>query len=187
MSDTSRKTRPSRYPVTSMQVVYENKHYRIEHERISRHGVERDFYIMSRDPSGVFVIGLQDEKILMIREYRQHIHESVWELPAGSSNPGESIVETARRELQEETGFITGRCSVIGKFYSDPGVSDMQYFVVLAQDLEKSEQHLESDEDIEECRLTPIPQIQRLIREGTIADGPSVAALAYYLCSLPHG
>jgi ADP-ribose pyrophosphatase len=98
-------------------------------ELVSREVVEH--------PGAVAVLALDDEdRVLMIRQYRHPVGATLLEIPAGLRDvPGEPLVETARRELLEETGYRADTWHVLADFATSPGISTERLRVFLARDL----------------------------------------------------
>lgn len=99
--------------------------------------------------SGLSIIAYTDDKILLLKEYRMAVHEEVINLCAGMIEPGESIEESARRELYEETGLeIEEITHVLPPVYAAVGISDVKTQVVFAKVKGTISDHSEEDESI---------------------------------------
>lgn len=131
-------------------------------------------------PGGVGVLPiLPDGRILLIRQFRSALNEFIYEIPAGTREAGEKPVETARRELIEETGWRADTLTPLPSFYSSPGFLTERIDLYLATDLIQDHQALE---DGEELTLTPFDQttVQKMINSGEIKDGKTLVALLDY-------
>ena len=118
--------------------------------------------------------------MLPIRQYRDAIRKEILEIPAGILNTGESPLEAARRELQEEIGYDAGILEEWGSFFTSPGFSDEKVTLFFAADLVES--RLEPDDD-EFIHVVPVKRedIPDLLESGRVEDAKTVAALAWYL------
>ena len=87
-----------------------------------------------RHPGAVAVIALQDQQVLLVRQYRYAIAQETLEIPAGKIDPQEPPLDCAVRELREETGY-RGTMEHISTFYTTPGFTDEVMHLYLAQDL----------------------------------------------------
>lgn len=87
-----------------------------------------------RHPGAVAIIALQDQHVLLVRQYRYAIAQETLEIPAGKIDPQEPPLDCAVRELREETGY-RGTMEHISTFYTTPGFSDEVMHLFLAQDL----------------------------------------------------
>jgi len=171
---------PSKYPILETSVVHKNPFYSIVHERIQIGNNHADYYIVHKVYPVVSIISYQDSKILLINQYRHHIKEKGYEIPAGSCNKDESLEDGAARELQEETGYLAHSIKILNRFYPNPGTSDVVFSVLLATDLTKTNTNREYSEDIVDQQFFSVPDIKRMILTGDIIDGPTIAALNYF-------
>ena len=130
--------------------------------------------------AAVIVPLLDDGRILLIRNVRRTVGKVLWELPAGTLDPGEAPEVCAAREVEEETGYRAGRLTPLTAFYASPGILDERMHGFLATELVRSEQSLDEDEEIE---VFPIPQWQArdMIKDGHIEDGKTIALLLYWM------
>ena len=122
---------------------------------------------------------LPDGDVLLIKNYRYAVGESLLELPAGTLERGEEPINCAGRELIEETGYTAGRLKSIGSFFTSPGILSEKMYAYAAYDLEQSNAALEEGEEIE---LNPVPfeQAIQMIKDGRINDGKTIATLLMY-------
>ncbi len=130
-----------------------------------------------RHPGAAAVVPFLDEdRILMIRQYRFATGGELLEIPAGKLDPGEAPESCAARELLEETGYRAGRLEKLGAIWTSPGFTNEVIHLYSAFDLEAAEQQLEPDEIIE---LVPMPLTQALdtLRRSAIFDAKSMTAL----------
>lgn len=139
--------------------------------------VERDVVI---HPGAVVILPiLPDGRIVMIRNYRHSVEQELCELPAGTREPDETPEVTARRELEEETGYRAASIAPLATFYTSPGVMNEEMHAFLATGLEEVGQNLMADEEI---RVEPVTrdETRRRLVEGEIHDGKSLAVLGMY-------
>lgn len=101
-------------------------------------------------PGAVGIVAITDDnKVLLVRQFRKAIEKALWEIPAGKLEQGESPKDCAIRELKEETGYSANNMKLIHKFYTSSGFSNQKIYVYLATDLEKGECCLDEDEFLE--------------------------------------
>lgn len=130
-----------------------------------------------RHPGAILVIPVLDQgTVVMIRNWRVAVEDALWEFPAGTLEPGEPPLETARRELTEETGYTAESIQPLGTFYTSPGFADELMHVFLATGLIPGPQALEAHEEIE-VQPVPMTDVERMLDDGTLVDGKSIAAL----------
>jgi ADP-ribose pyrophosphatase len=115
-----------------------------------------------------------DGHIWFVRQYRHAAGIEMWELPAGTLEPGESPEVCADRETREEIGMGARNFQKIGTFYMAPGYSTELMHVYLATDLFEAPLTGDSDEFLEVERI-PMTQIPDMIQTGKIIDGKTLA------------
>ncbi len=124
-----------------------------------------------------------DNNILLVKQFRKAVEESILELPAGCVDPGEEPLATVSREMREETGYKPNKIKKLGGFFSAPGFCTEYMHVYLAAELVEDSLHAEDTDDIEVIRV-PLQKIEGLIDSGDIHDAKSIAGLLLYLKSL---
>jgi ADP-ribose pyrophosphatase len=130
-----------------------------------------------RHPGAVLVVPLlEEDRLVLLRHDRVAVGERLWELPAGTLEPGEDPQEAACRELEEETGYRPGSIRALGEFYSSPGFCDELMRAFVADELEWVGQRLEPGEQIE-VEVVTRSEALAMIDDGRIRDGKTVAAL----------
>lgn len=125
-------------------------------------------------PNVVVVLGITShQELVMIRQYRPAIRQFLLELPAGKMDPGEDPLNAAKREFEEETGYIAKKWNRIAEFYSAPGFCTEYLYLYLAQELSQTETHFDEDENIE-TELIPISRLDSLLSDLQVVDAKSL-------------
>lgn len=124
-------------PVLGRETVWEGRKFTMRSEVVDLGAggtVVREFL---GHPGSVVVLALdEDERVLMLRQYRHPVRSELWELPAGlRDEPGEPAVRTAARELAEEADVVAHRWWRLVEFLASPGCSDERVEVFLAREL----------------------------------------------------
>jgi ADP-ribose pyrophosphatase len=120
------------------------------------------------------------DTIVMIENERSAVGETLLELPAGTRDPGESPLQTAARELVEETGYSAARLNVVCEFYSAPGLGNELMQLIIARDLTAGEQQLEPTERIA-TRIVQRGEVEKMVRGGQIRDAKTLVGLQHFL------
>jgi len=129
-----------------------------------------------RHPGAAAVVPFLDEdRVLMIQQFRYATGGEIMEIPAGKLDPGEAPEACAGRELEEETGYRAGRLEKLGAIWTSPGFTDEIIHLYAAYDLEPTEQHLEPDEIIRIIPMNLATAIAEL--SGPVVDGKTATAL----------
>jgi ADP-ribose pyrophosphatase len=125
----------------------------------------------------VAILPLVDHQhICLIRSRRLTVGETLIEVPAGTREAGESPLETARRELAEETGYRAARFDELASFYPSPGVSDERMWIFAARDLTPGEPAREANEEIDNL-VVSFEEALSMIDRGEISDGKTIVAI----------
>lgn len=134
-----------------------------------------------KHPGAVAVIPITDEgKIVLVEQYRKAMERSILEIPAGKLEAGEEPLITAKRELEEETGYEASEWTHIQSFYTSPGFADEYIHVFVATGLKKLENSAELDEDefVEIFELT-LDECLTELQKGSIHDAKTCYAIQY--------
>lgn len=128
-------------------------------------------------PGAVVVLPLLDDgRIVMIRNHRFAVDETLWELCAGTLEEGESPEETAHRELVEETGYQAAHLEPLTTFYTTPGICTERMHAFVATGLSEVGQRLEEGEQIE-VEIVSQDRAMAMAASGEIKDGKTLATL----------
>lgn len=132
-----------------------------------------------RHPGAVLILPLlADGRVLLERQFRYPHGRDFIELPAGKKEAGEPPLETAKRELLEETGYVASEWRRLGIIHNAIAYSDEGIEMFLARGLEKREAKLDAGEFLEVFDLKMETAIE-MIRDGRITDAKTVAALLW--------
>ncbi len=130
-------------------------------------GRDGERYIVERGQSVVIIPVTDDDHVLLVRQYRYAAGKHLIELPAGMVDPGEGVLETAGRELIEETGHKAATLRVIAATYMSPGYTDEHTTFVLAEGCSPIAFETDPDEPMHVERV-PVSAIPELL----VADPP---------------
>lgn len=163
------------------QVIYEGTKVRLElHHLDHEHSGRRLRKEVVVHPGAVVILGfLDDGRLLLIRNHRYTVGQTLIELPAGTLEAAEAPINCAGRELLEETGYLAGRLKPLPGFYASPGILTEKMYVFAAYDLTHHGQALEADEEIE-VLPTRLADAVEMIRTGQIEDAKTIAAVLTY-------
>ena len=119
------------------------------------------------------------DEVILVRQYRHAVERWLWELPAGTSEPGEAVETAAARECHEEIGLRPGRLTRLGALLPTPGYCDEQMVFYLAEDLHEPAEAAAHDEDEQlEPRTFTLAELDDLASRGELADMKTLCGLA---------
>ncbi len=186
-TSTQQSSLKNKAKVLSKKTVFRGRVFSVASERVREPGgivVRRD--IVRHGPS-VVILAVDDSgpepRVLLERQYRHAADDFLWELPAGSVDPGESMLAAARRELVEETGYRARQWSRALHFYPSPGFLDETMTIFLAHGLTSGTAHPEADELIA-CHLMPPSEAVKMVMSGKIRDAKTIVGVLWLVESL---
>jgi ADP-ribose pyrophosphatase len=156
------------------RTVYDGKLFDVTVERWGEH--EREIV---EHPGAVAIVAVDgDGMVTLVRQRREAARKELLELPAGTLEKGESPLESAKRELAEETGLTGGAWRELGAFYTTPGFCREYMHLFAAEGVEPGEASPEADEELEPVRWRVAEIASRL---AELEDAKTLAGLLLYL------
>lgn len=134
-----------------------------------------------KHPGAVAILALtDDDKIVMVEQYRKALEKTIIEIPAGKLEHGEDPVTCAKRELEEETGYDCKTMEWLISFYTSPGFADEIVHLYIAKGLEKKENaaSLDEDEFVNLMEIT-LEEAQAYLNEQRIYDAKTAYAVQF--------
>lgn len=177
MTDAGAKGGPERARRLASRTVYRGKVLSLDMDEVEEPGGVHTTREVVRHSGSVALVAVQDDgRIVLVRQYRYPVDDSLWELPAGRIDAGESPEQAAQRELQEEIGFRAGDLDKIAFFYTTPGFCDEAMHVFRATRLVASAAKGDEDERIE-VRAFALADLEAMIDGGEVREGKTLVAL----------
>ena len=175
----ARASKPRQPKLLSRKPVFHGRVFRVEQDRVRMpNGRVVLLDIVRHRGSVVLIPQPSPEQVILIRQYRHAIGRWIWELPAGSLDPGEAPLRAARRECQEEIGLVPRRVTKLASYYPTPGFCDEIMVFYRCEQLElpsKAAAH-DPDEQIEP-RVFTLAGARALVARGEIVDMKTISGL----------
>ncbi len=158
--------------------VYENPWIRVSHDEvITPKGTPGIYGVVHFKNTAVGIVPIDEQgNTWLVRQSRYTLDQYTWEIPEGGCPSGESPLDAARRELEEEVGLLADDWQPLLELHLSNSVSDEFCVVFVARQLRAGQQQLEATEDIV-VRQLPLADAIAMVRRGEITDAISVAAL----------
>ena len=163
--------------VVSSRRVYPGRVLSVDVDEIEEPGDIRATREVVRHPGSVVILAVDDQdRLVLVRQYRYPVDDVIWEIPAGRKDAGESAEEGARRELAEEVGAKAERLELLLSFYATPGYCDEVMHLFRATGLRKEAAAPEDDEHIE-ARWVTLEEARAMAARGEVRDAKTLLAL----------
>jgi len=170
---------PNPYTVRHREVLYDSPWIRLRQDIVNhRSGAEaRRYAVCGFRKTACGVVALDDQdRVLLVGQWRYPLERYSWEIPEGGGEPGETPFETLRRELAEEAGVGARTWEPLAFHHTSNSSTDEEAFLPLATDLEPLAAAADDDEEFLVHR-EPFSDCLRRVLAGEITDGLTVVAL----------
>ncbi len=159
--------------LTSSKEVYRCKLFWITEDEAEDEGFHMKRSVVRHRGSAVMLAADEKDRVLLVQQFRLPAGKKLWELPAGKVDEGEVVLETAKRELREETGYSAKNWTKLVSYFPSPGYVEEYMTIFLATDLTEGEPEPMDDERIEKRWFTR-DEIDSMIRDGEMEDGKTL-------------
>ncbi len=168
----------------SRTVVYENPWVNLYTDRVEFPGgrIIEKHHVPDFDIEAVAVVVENDQgRILLVHAYRYATGSIEWEIPAGGIDRGEAILDAAKREVWEESGYESSDYALLYTYYPMNGIANKVFHIARATATQKTGEF--DPNEVQSYRWVSKEEIQQMIRAGKIKDGYTLTALLLYLSS----
>ncbi len=163
----------------SSREVYRNRWMWVTEDAVETDFGEKLTYSVVHKKPFALIIPWDGERFTLVGQYRYAIQKYSWEFPQGHFEH-RSILETAKAELREETGISAKSIKLIGSFWLGPGHHSQECKVFLAEDLSSGLTNLEKGEGGMQTKEISDGELEKMIKDHTMEDGPSLAAWSVF-------
>lgn len=163
--------------VVDSKILYNGRVFSLHRDTVALSNGATTTMNVIRHPGATAIVPVSDGgRILLIRQYRYCLGQTIWEIPAGTIEPGETPMACARRELEEEAGVTAHRWDPLTILTPVPGYSDERIHLFVARGLTPAAQGLDSDE-IVEPRMVSWESAMTMIQKGEIGDTKTICGI----------
>jgi ADP-ribose pyrophosphatase len=163
--------------INHTSTLYQGQIFRLEKENVTLgNGVTTDLDVIRHPGAAAMVPITDDRQVVMLRQYRHAVRQNLWEIPAGTLEPGEDPETCAHREIEEETGYQAARLVRLGKIVPVPGYSDEAITLFLCTGLTLKAQNLDADEQITVQNIA-LEKALEMVTSGEIQDAKTITGL----------
>ncbi|KQC13795.1 MAG: hypothetical protein APR63_07280 [Desulfuromonas sp. SDB] len=161
----------------STRTIYKGKILDLYKDKVILPSGRESFREVVRHRGAVAVLPWINREVILVKQYRYAVDKYLWEIPAGLKEIGETPVQTAQRELVEETKYFPRKLEKLVEFYSTPGFSDEIIHIFIATELiEDTSKNADYDEFIEVESFSR-EKIEKMILQGKIEDAKTLVAI----------
>ncbi len=167
----------------SSRTVYKNPWLTVREDAVITPGGSEGIYSVVESKPGVLIIAQTEaDEIYLIESFRYPLQAWRLEIPTGGVEPGDTLLEAAQKELEEELGFKADSWELLGDTYpSNNGPLNDHNPVFLARKLQAVPTEHEAGEAIRPPRAIPYAEVLNMVRRGELTDGQTLSALLHYL------
>lgn len=141
---------------------------KVDTVEIERQGYQKREIVEHGGAVGVVAL-TDDNKVVLVKQFRKPIEKVLWEIPAGKLEMGENPKDCAIRELKEETGYSADNFKLIHKFFTSAGFCNEKIYIYLATGLTPGECKFDEDENIDTYELD-LEEVYSMIKKNEIED-----------------
>lgn len=166
----------------SEKVVYKNPWFRVFHEKFVTPALTTGSYFIihtNETDRSVFIVPIKDDKIIFTYQYRYAIKKWALELPGGGQEKGYTPLVAAKKEFEEELGYVSKSWKKLGVYSPWSGPCAEQCTVFLADALTRTKQNLEETEQGLKIKEISIIEAYQMLDDGKITDCQTIAALSF--------
>jgi len=163
------------WKILSSRIVHQSPWLTLYEDDVIRPNGKEGKYTYAQSPPFVLVIGYDNERFIMIRQYRYPLKREMIEFPGGSIDEGEQPLEAAKREFEEETGLEADKWTRLGVIHN-PNLA----IVFLAEQLTETGKEQMSEDGIANVIRLAWPDIDQLVSRGEFTDSKTLAALLLF-------
>jgi ADP-ribose pyrophosphatase len=164
----------------NQRMLLESRRFSVVETTVRRPGGQTASLQYLQHPGSVAILPMVDDnRVCLIHSRRLTVDETLIEIPAGTREPNEDVLQTAHRELAEETGYRAEQMDQLAVFYPSPGITNEQMWIYVGRGLTPGQHAREANEEIENFVVSWSEALQ-MIESGEIRDAKTMLALLLF-------
>jgi len=161
------------------EMIYEGRILNLRKDTVEVVGGKTSYREIVEHNGGVAIAAVTDDnKMIMVRQFRKSAGKAVLEVPAGKREKDEDTLETAKRELREETGYTARNITFLTKFYAAIGYSEEIIYIYKCTGLAPGETEFDDNESIDVIEYD-LDELYRMVLAGEIEDSKTIVAILF--------
>lgn len=166
------------WKILDTEISYENNWIKVVHQNVLNPSGGKGIYgtVHFKNIAVGIVVLDAEQYTYLVGQYRFPLSEYSWEIPEGGCPEGEDVLESAKRELKEETGLIAQNWTLISKLHTSNSVCNEVAYIFLAENLTQSNAEPEETEQLV-VKKVPFSEALKMVVEDKITDSMSVAGI----------
>lgn len=160
--------------------IYNGKILNLRRDKVELLNGKETYREIVEHSGGSCVYCEENDKILLVKQFRYAYKEELWEIPAGKLDKGEKPYKTAIRELEEECGIKAEEVELVFEIYPSPGYTQEKIYIYQAKNFTKTQKHLDEGEFLESYWIDK-QTVKEMLKNGQIKDAKTIIALLYFL------
>lgn len=173
--------------ITQRNIVHRGRMITVEHLQVELPNGKTSTRDVVRHPGAVAVLAETDDShLLCVEQYRIAPGQILLEIPAGKLEQNEAPLECAKRELQEETGYLAADWNEVASVYTSPGFADERIYIYKAAGLKQGQRQLDEDEFLN-VKPVSFEEVEKLVTEGKVQDAKTLIAFQWWLLNRSKG
>ncbi|MGA8264057.1 MAG: NUDIX hydrolase [Ignavibacteriaceae bacterium] len=169
------------FKIKNSEIKFQGKVFDLKVDEIVYESGNKGIREVAVHPGGAVVVAVKDKgKIIFVKQFRYPLERSLIELPAGKLEKNEDPMKCAIRELEEETGYKTGKIEKLGSIFTTPGFCTEELYIYLAKDLESGNHNREEGESGMQILEYSLDEIEEKIKTGEIKDSKTICGIYIY-------
>ncbi len=169
-----------KYKLIKRNEVYDGRVFKTVVDEVEYVSGRKTIREVAEHSGGAVILAVfPDKKIILINQHRYPLNKFIWELPAGKLNKNEDPLDCAKRELEEETGYMADDWEKLTSIYTTPGFCTEQLHIYMARNLSKAPggRKLEEGESTMTLQIFPIKQAIQMIEDQEINDSKTICGI----------